>query len=273
MATLDDLELSVEGSRPVELYVFAFGGTSYLRTSAEGTVTFNGSDYTPTPLKRTAANESREQKSTGITITLPTSEEIAENFIAVQPSSIMTIQILRIQPDAVPTTASVIMFDGYVAAVTFKDDICEMRCIPHNDLFTREMPRYTYQGLCNHELYDTGCTLSAGSYKYSNSVLGVTDDVWINVQALPSSGNPFIGGYMQIPDGSEQRLIIDQSGTSVKILYPFKQSISGTTVDCYQGCDHTVTTCAQKFGNAINYGGFPFVPSINPFNKQQLTKE
>jgi uncharacterized phage protein (TIGR02218 family) len=236
-------------------------------------VTFNGTDYSPLPIKRTAWQESRENKSNTITITLPTDDEISANFLGIQPSALMDVQVLRIQAQAVPATASLIMFEGYVASAAFKDQICEFKCVPHNEVFFRTMPRFNYQGLCNHVLYDSRCGVLAGSYKYSGKVLGVTNEVDISIQALPTTGTPFVGGYLQIPDGSEQRLIISQTGTTVKILYPFKQSISGTTVDVYQGCDHTAETCAQKFGNILNYGGFPFVPSVNPFNKQQLTKE
>jgi len=273
MSTLDQLEVSIEDSRPIELYEFQISGTTYRRTSSEGTVTYSGVDYTPVAIKRTAYQEAKEQKSTSITIKIPTDDVIATNFIAVQPSYIMNVTVYRIQPNSVPATASIIMFAGYVASVAFKDEICELRCIPNNELFTREMPRFSFQGLCNHILYDSGCGLSEGSYLHSGKVLGVTDDVLLTIQALPTTGSPFIGGYVSLPDGSESRLIIDQSGTQVRILYPFKQNVSGGTLYAYQGCDHSVTTCAQKFNNVLNYGGFPFVPSINPFNKQQLTKE
>jgi uncharacterized phage protein (TIGR02218 family) len=273
MSTLSELEVSIEASRPIELYEFQLSGTTYRRTSSEGTVTFNGVDYAPLAIKRTSYQEAKEQRSTAVTVTIPTSDEIAANFIAVQPSYIMNVTIYRIQPNSVPVNASLIMFDGYVSSVAFKNEICEMRCIPNNELFNREMPRFSYQGLCNHILYDSGCGVSEGSYQHSGKVLGVTDNVLLTIQSLPTTGSPFIGGYVSLPDGSEKRLIIDQSGTQVRILYPFKQTVSGGTVYAYQGCDHSVQTCAQKFNNVLNYGGFPFVPSINPFNKQQLTKE
>jgi len=32
------------------------------------------------------------------------------------------------------------------------------------------------------------------------------------------------------------------------------------------GCDHSVSTCAARFDNLANYGGFPFIPTKNPFS-------
>jgi hypothetical protein len=40
---------------------------------------------------------------------------------------------------------------------------------------------------------------------------------------------------------------------------------AGTTVTLFPGCDHTLATCSGKFSNTANYGGFPFMPTKNPF--------
>jgi len=274
MSTLDQLEVSVETSRPVELYTFTMGASTWKFTSAEGDVTFNSITYSPIAIKRGSTTQSKEQKSTVLTISLPTLEEVVAQFISIQPSDTLNVTIQRIQPDAVPATTSIMMFQGYVSSVSFKDELAEMRCIPFNELFSRQVPRFQYQGLCNHVLYDSRCKASEGSFKHSGTALTVSGGgTVIEVQALPTSGTPFVGGYLQIPGGSEERLIIAQTSIAVTILYPFKANVAGGTVDAFQGCDHTAVTCAQKFSNILNYGGFPFVPTINPFSKSQLMKE
>ena len=40
---------------------------------------------------------------------------------------------------------------------------------------------------------------------------------------------------------------------------------AGDAFEAYPGCDHTLATCAAKFGNQLNYGGFPYIPVKNPF--------
>jgi len=272
MATLDELEQSIESGQPVELYTFSIGAQQFRYTSSKGTVSFSGTDYIPLAMTRSSATQAREQRSTALRITLPTVSDPASLFIAVQPSSEMTVLIQRIQPDAVPATSSIVMFDGYVSSVVFKDSITEFRCIPFNELFTREIPRFQYQGLCNHILYDARCKAVAGSFKHSGTVLSVSGNQ-VQIQGLPAGSLPFIGGYVEVPGGSEQRLIIDQAGTTVTILMPFKEDILGGTIDAFQGCDHTAITCAQKFANILNYGGFPDVPTVNPFQQTQFTKE
>ena len=39
----------------------------------------------------------------------------------------------------------------------------------------------------------------------------------------------------------------------------------GDTIYLYPGCDRTLATCTAKFGNSANFGGFPFIPTKNPF--------
>jgi len=273
MATTDALEKSIEGSRPVELYTFVQGSDQFFYTSAEGTVSFLGTDYLPLSIKRGNPVQSREQKSTQLVLTAPAVSDIATPFIPVQPSVEMTVSIQRIQPDETPSlSTSILMFEGFVSSVAFKDEIAEFRCIPFNELFTREIPRFQYQGLCNHVLYDTRCKVNKALFQHSGAVLSV-DGNQIQISGLPTTNLPFIGGYIEIPGVGQPRLVLDQVGDVVTILIPFTQDVVGVTIDAFQGCDHTATVCAQKFNNILNYGGFPFVPTVNPFQQTQITKE
>jgi hypothetical protein len=40
----------------------------------------------------------------------------------------------------------------------------------------------------------------------------------------------------------------------------------GTSVRLYPNCNHSMTTCMNKFGNSLNNGAQPFIPYKNPFN-------
>jgi len=67
-------------------------------------------------------------------------------------------------------------------------------------------------------------------------------------------------------------LIVAQSGDDLQLLLPFPQSAVGREVILFAGCDHTPEVCDDKFdtpedtdSNLINFGGFAFVPTRNPF--------
>jgi hypothetical protein len=55
-----------------------------------------------------------------------------------------------------------------------------------------------------------------------------------------------------IIDSAEDWLVLDRpilAGTPL-----------GTLAELREGCDHTIATCASRFGNAANFRGEPFVP-------------
>jgi hypothetical protein len=37
------------------------------------------------------------------------------------------------------------------------------------------------------------------------------------------------------------------------------------SIDIAHGCDLRAATCTAKFGNLLNFGGFPAIPGRNPF--------
>ena len=38
----------------------------------------------------------------------------------------------------------------------------------------------------------------------------------------------------------------------------------GSAFEAFAGCDRSFSTCQSKVGNALNFGGFPWIPAKNP---------
>jgi hypothetical protein len=72
------------------------------------------------------------------------------------------------------------------------------------------------------------------------------------------------GGWLQTPEGA-RHMIVNDYGGGVELLYPVAIEV-GTEVQLTVGCDHSTATCASRFGNLDNFGGFPFIPTKNPFS-------
>ncbi|KPJ92584.1 MAG: hypothetical protein AMS18_07060, partial [Gemmatimonas sp. SG8_17] len=145
-------------------------------------------------------------------------------------------------------------------------NLCKLAGSTAERTFNKPLPRFRYQSLCNHVLYDANCTVVRSSYLYSGTVTAASgNEVTINNLALKGP-TWAIGGYVNIDD-TDYRMVLDQSGDVVTVLLPFDEAVLGKTAEVYAGCDHTIGTCNGKFSNAVNYGGFPFVPKINPFEE------
>lgn len=52
---------------------------------------------------------------------------------------------------------------------------------------------------------------------------------------------------------------------TVSVHIPFRVATVGSSINVYAGCPHSIDFCNRKFLNAVNFGGFPQVPTNNPF--------
>lgn len=257
-------ETSVEAGRPVELYYFQIGSTGYRYTSAEDEMSFGGNTYYPRSIQRTNPEQGTDERRQEIEITLPSNDDVAARYIGIVPGEQTTLTITRYhRGDA----EAYILWSGKIVGAAYKQQgaYCTLRGMTTEAAFSRLVPRLKFQGLCNHVLYDSQCALARSSYKYSgtcSTISGNTVTV-AGVGAAHGAGWA-VGGYISFGD-LDYRLVIAQSGDILTLRIPFENDPTGETLDVYAGCDHTLTTCNSKFSNAANYGGFPFVPTINPF--------
>ena len=270
-----ETEFSDQDGRPVELYHFTSGTTNYRYTSAEGDYVFGGFTWLARPLGRNSIGKSGEVEQTNLEVSLPTTDVLASLYIGIQPAARTDLVVRRVHIDASPTT-SITLFNGFVTSAKFKDEKCTFQLKPFNELFHREMPRYTYQGLCNHVLYSGQCGIleAASPNQLVATVNGIQNSGEIitvtgagSVVDNVSPAQPFKGGMARLVDFSDYRLILDQDGDDLTLLLPFRDSVLGGQIVLQRGCDRTVDTCRTKFNNVINYGGFPHVPGKNPFGQ------
>jgi hypothetical protein len=269
-------ETSVELNRPLEIFEFQNGNDFYRLTSSEVAVEFGGSTYTPAAMDRGNIGRSGEAEQTTLEVRLPTTSTLASLYLGIQPANRTTLTLRRVHQLMSPSTA-ITLFRGFVTSARFNDEQATLLLKPFNELFQREMPRYTYQGLCNHILYGNACgiietdppnqlTAQVTAFvETDGSVVTVTGAGAVADNKSPQQA--FKGGFARLTDFSDYRLILDQDGDTITLLLPFRTNILGSDIVLQRGCDKTVQTCLDKFNNVPNYGGFPHVPAVNPFNQ------
>ena len=55
----------------------------------------------------------------------------------------------------------------------------------------------------------------------------------------------------------------DLPSTTFTLWLPMPNAIqTGDAYSVYPGCDKRFATCQTKFSNAVNFGGFPYVPGV-----------
>ena len=262
--TYEAQETSSQGGQPVELYHFTIGTSHYRYTSAEDEVSFSGNTYFPRQITRTDPAQSSEERRQQLEITLPAEDEVASRYIGVVPGELMSLVVTRFHRG---DTEAWILWSGNITGASYREQgaVCSLRGVTTEAAFSRPIPRFKYQGLCNHILFDSGCGLDRNSYKFSATCSAISGST-VTVPGLNAAhgANWALGGYISFND-TDFRLVVGQSGDVLTLRLPFESDPTGHTLDVYAGCDHTLSVCNSKFSNNANYGGFAFVPSLNPF--------
>lgn len=268
--TFSAFETSVEGGQPVELYILTVGATTYRWNNSEDTLTIDGNDYTPLSIERSKIVQGPEDRNQTVTFTVPGTIPFVTPYINSVPAAqaVMTVRKLH-RPDF-PGPEVVTIYRGIVKAVNFDDENgrkSEIATQPFVSGLNRPIPRFVYKGLCNNTLYDDFCQVddTDPAYRASLDVTAVSGNT-LTIPGLDSFGDGwFDGGLIETSGQGDARMILNQVGNVVTLHLPFSQGVLNETVTILAGCAHTIAVCKSKFDNVINFGGFAFVPTLNPF--------
>ena len=156
-------------------------------------------------------------------------------------------------------------YTGHAVGYGYEDRMFQIEF--NNSIATalsQENRQIYYQSLCNHKLYDERCkankpanTTLSTVVAFSDIAVEVADDGW-------PDGDLKVGSLINVRTG-EERLIFDNLANVIDIGYPFLDMVVGDQVQMIRGCNHGTSDCILKFANFINYGGFLYLPDVNPF--------
>jgi uncharacterized phage protein (TIGR02218 family) len=258
-------EQSVDSGSPVELYTFNVGTTNYRFTSGAESVLYSGNTFDPLPVSREAIVIGREDRADLIAITMPSAHPFAAGYAKVVPGNRATLTIQRFHRSD-PIAELLTLFKGVVRSVTFSDKggMSRVGVMPISGALARQIPRFTFQGLCNNVLFDSWCTISSAAFKYTGAASAPVA-LQFDVTGLGAAkGDDWATAGFATYNG-DYRLILKQLGNTLTLLLPFNDDVTGHNVDVFAGCDHSLKTCNDKFSNLINFNGYPYIPTKNPF--------
>lgn len=117
---------------------------------------------------------------------------------------------------------------------------------------------------CRASFCGPECGLSAARYSHEAMLLAHDTErhlIRLNIALDPDL---LLGGSLRWVDGPYAGLgmtITGRSGDLLMLDRPLDRALeSGLRVTLREGCDHTLATCRQRFGNAVNFRGEPFLP-------------
>lgn len=265
MPTYEELEQSGSQSQPVEAYEFVGSFRTYRYTSSDRIINVGGNNYDPVAVTRSRLQAGTyEDDNLSLDLELPFNLDVVQDYAFSESPPSLALTVYRQQQQA-DDTNFVIYWSGEVRGFTVSDRVAKIQVPSVFSLALQgELPSVYYQTPCNHVLYSGRCGALAADHDFAAQVQSVLGTA-ITLTTIPTATGELASGELVNDRNGERRMILSNSGNAIEIGYSFVDLIPGDTVTLYRGCDHSFETCRLKFDNAINFGGYPYIPAENPF--------
>jgi uncharacterized phage protein (TIGR02218 family) len=155
------------------------------------------------------------------------------------------------------------LYRGEIGAVSqeatgFSAELLSAKAQLDSDLVPRTSPT------CRAQFCGPGCTLSAARFTHA-----------LRVAAIDLAGNAvtFAGGppaqqfrdgslrWVEGPQAGQANAVVEIDGNALVLERALDPGLAaGHLARVREGCDHTIATCAARFGNSLNFQGEPFLP-------------
>lgn len=261
-------EQSIDSGSVVELYEFTQGFQVYRFSSCESSIDFDYKTYKPFTAKRNSIKQTHDVFKDSLSMSFPRGDVFASQFLGFAPEDVTTLTIRRGHFGDVANEFIVYWKGRIVGAKTSGNEIT----IDCESVFTsikRPGLRARYEYGCRRVLYRASCGVAKISYKYIGLLTNVAGSTLTIDDCASQPDGYFTGGMVIAPNGAS-RFITNHVGDLIYISRPITGLVAGGNIEVYPGCDHLKETCNAKFNNLNNFGGFPWIPSRNPFDGSSI---
>ena len=265
MTVYEDFDTSQHSGAPIEGFQFVGTDATYQYTSSAQEQVINGLTFAPTTIRRDPVDSgTQEDDLLDLKITLRSDDPMVLEYAYGLAPPILDLTLYRVYLGSDFAADWIIFWKGPVAAFSVTGAVATLR-VPSvfSNVLSTTVPNYFWQRSCNHVLFDSRCALSRASFKTSSTVTAFTGSHVTIANVLDPIDHLQAGELLDITTGERRHILSNIAGV-LKINYPFKHMAVGDSIEATAGCDHSFTTCKDKFDNTFNYGGFPYVPDRNP---------
>jgi uncharacterized phage protein (TIGR02218 family) len=154
--------------------------------------------------------------------------------------------------------------DWKIGEVTYTESQFSAELRSPSDLLQQDIGA-VFSASCRASLGDSRCGVNLSAYTVSGSVSSVATNTTFTDSARNEAGQYFQQGMLTWTSGPNSGLqseiwSYEQGGVFI-LFEPTKNEIApGDTYLACAGCDKSLSTCMDRFGNEVNFRGEPFVP-------------
>lgn len=251
-------------------------GTVMYYTTLDTDVVWNGHTYSSSGLliKRSKITQVRGLEIDELEIELyPTTAQIGSiGFLAAAINGALDGATLKLERIFYPAwgqtaTGGYTLFTGIISDVEFGRTYAKIKVLSQLELLSFPWPALVYQPGCVWDLYGTGCNLSKATFTVSGAVVAGTLAISSFSTNLSQADDYFDLGVIAFTSGLNSGITrtiksyLHASGLVTLVLPLNNLPVAGDAFNIYPGCDHSLTTCTDKFSNSVRFRGFPYIPT------------
>ena len=279
--TYDAIEASTAEGRPYYLYQFIEGDAVWRFTSRASdwiSAASEGGDlvWEAAAISHGDVVQSSEIERGRLEITFPLSQAFAARFLEPLGNAPVTLTIFRGHEQVLGETVA--HWKGRVVGAEVEGARLILSAESIFSTLRRAGVRAKYQSLCRHALYGRGCGLDIAQHLAILTVAAISGGTVTVPGAAAQPDGWYRGGVLRF--GVQLGFIIGHVGAALTLSRPMTELATALTnpaldpttgaplpvsIEIAPGCDLRAETCAAKFGNLLNFGGFPAIPGRNPF--------
>lgn len=286
--TYASIEASVDEGRPYFLYQFVEGDQVWRFTSRPTVWTSAGSGgdtitWEPAAVAHGDVVQTSEIERGRLELTWPLSHPFARRFLAPLGNTPATLTIFRGHEQVLGETVA--HWKGRVVGAEVEGQRILLQAESIFSTLRRAGVRAKYQRLCRHALYGRGCGLDIALYWVTGTVTAVSGNA-SSLTIPEAAAEPtgwYRGGVLRL--NAQLGFITGHAGATLTLSRPMPELATALAApeidpetgsplpvlaDIAPGCDLRAATCAAKFGNLANFGGFPEIPGRNPFGGSSI---
>jgi phage conserved hypothetical protein BR0599 len=261
--TFSLLDSSRYDGKPIELYRFVRGSRSWGYTNAQEDIEYQGLVFKQTALRRENVKVTSDIFKDSLSIDFPANNAIAADLLAGTNNGITTLTVLK---GNLGDNDYVTLWKGRVVGAEVRE--AGKITISGESVYTsvRRLglsAKFEYN--CRHVLFGASCGVNRELVKVTGAITSFDSQVKLIIPAAASKPSGwFTGGMIYFSNGNV-RFITSHTDATIVISIGGVGVGAGTPVTLYPGCDHSLTTCGNKYSNVRRFGGFPWIPNKNPY--------
>ncbi len=280
----------------VELYTVRYdpqpGGYAPLRfTTYYKQITLGGNLYYAAPVDRSGVSYTDSLELMKMNFSLPADNASCVDIVAKMAMVKAYCRVERWYSLGIGQEA--VLIDGPISAAQHNGGIVNFEISSIMGDLSKTIPRIRLQNLCNHTLFDSGCGLSAETYRVSDSNFSrqLSGYRYDNASTFSMPERYFTSGKAYCTTTGEWRYITKHEIVGgvmrIYISHPFSSNAATLALDIYPGCNKTpdqtydgvthlligcLNCCGlakddgnidRGFDNIENFLGFPYIPTKN----------